>query len=56
MDGQLKKNKSSERKTSEVLPEGETHFSDAADKIVWTKCGGGLKEKGGSFVPARVGN
>ncbi len=55
VDGQLKKDKSSERKTSGVLPEEATHFSDAADKIVWTKYGGGLKEKGGSFVPARVG-
>jgi len=32
-----------------------THFSDAADKIVWTKYGEKLKDKGGSFVPARVG-
>ncbi len=55
VDGQLKKDKSSERKSSGVLPEEATHFSDAADKIVWTKYGGGLKEKGGSFVPARVG-
>ena len=55
MDGQLKKDKSSERKTSGVLPEETTHFSDAANKIVWTKFGGGLKDKGGSFVPARVG-
>ena len=34
---------------------GSTHFSDAADKIVWTKFGEKLKDKGGSFVPARVG-
>ena len=55
VDGKLQKDKSSERKTSGVLPEVATHFSDAADKIVWTKFGEKLKEKGGSFVPARVG-
>jgi hypothetical protein len=55
VDGQLKKDKSSELKTSGVLPEEATHFSDAADKIVWTKFGGELKEKGGCFVPVRVG-
>ena len=38
-----------------MLPEEDTHFSDAADKIVWTKFGEKLKDKGGSFVPARVG-
>jgi hypothetical protein len=36
-DGQLKKNKSSERATSGIPEEEATHFSDAADKIVWTK-------------------
>jgi len=36
VDGQLKKDESSEHKSSGVLPEEETHFSDAADKIVWT--------------------
>ncbi len=37
------------------VAEEATHFSDAADKIVWTKFGEKLKDKGGSFVPARVG-
>lgn len=55
VDGQLKKDKSSERKTSGVLPEEATHFSDAADKIIWTKFGGGLKGKNDNFVPVRVG-
>lgn len=45
MDGQLKKDKSIVWKTSGVLPEEATHFSDAADKIVWTKIGGGLKKE-----------
>lgn len=36
VDGQLKKDKGSERST--VTPQEEaTHFSDAADKIIWTK-------------------
>ena len=56
VDGKLQKDKSSERKTSGVLPEEATHFSDAADKIVWTKFGEKLKDRGGCFVPARVGN
>jgi hypothetical protein len=50
-----KQKKSSERKSSDVLPEEATHFSDSADMIVWTKFGEKLKDKGGSFVPARVG-
>jgi hypothetical protein len=36
-DGQLKKDKSSERNTSGVPAEETTHFSDPANKIVWTK-------------------
>ena len=35
--------------------EEATHFSDAADKIGWTKFGSGLKDKIGSFIPVRVG-
>lgn len=54
--GKLQKDKSSESTSFGVLPEEATHFSDAADKIVWTKFGEKLKDKGGSFVPARVGN
>lgn len=44
-DGQLKKDKSSERPSSGVLPEEATHFSDAVDKIVWTKYGRLLHER-----------
>jgi hypothetical protein len=52
-DGKLTKDKSSERKTSGVLPEEATHFSDAADKIVWTKFGSIIK-KTSSFIPYRL--
>lgn len=51
-DGKLVKDKSSERKTSGVLPEEATHFSDAADKIVWTKYGSMIKPSS-SFIPYR---
>ena len=55
-DGQLKKDKSSERRGSGVLPEEATHFSDAVDKIIWTKYRGGLpSNSAGDFVPVRVG-
>ena len=37
VDGQLKKDKKSERPDSGVLPEEATHFSDAVDKLIWTK-------------------
>lgn len=53
-DGKLVKNKYSERSTSGVLPEEATHFSDAADKIVWTKYGcniDGLNNY--DFIPVR---
>ena len=53
---QIAKDKSSELRSSSILPEEATHFSDASDKIVWTKYGEKLKDKGGSFVPARVAN
>lgn len=47
----MEKDKSSERPTSGVLPEEATHFSDAVDKLVWTKYGGGLRQSGReSFV------
>jgi len=36
-DNKLEKNKNSERNSSGVPAEEATHFSDAADKIVWTK-------------------
>ena len=54
VDGQLKKDKSSERKTSGVLPEEATHFSDAADKIIWTKYGSGIKGHKERFMPVRI--
>ena len=53
VDSQLKKDKSSERKSSCVLMEGAMHFSDVADKIVWTKYGGCLK-KNRNMVLVRV--
>lgn len=37
VEGKLKKDKSSERPDSGVLPEEATHFSDAVDKLIWTK-------------------
>jgi hypothetical protein len=33
----VEKDKRSERKSSGILPEEATHFSDAVDKIIWTK-------------------
>ena len=50
-----KKIAGSEHRTSGVLPEEAKHFSVAADKIVWAKFGEIIKDKGKSFVPARVG-
>ena len=55
VDGQLKKDKSSERKSSGILPEEATHFSDAADKIVWTKFGDNLKGKSSEISVLRIG-
>ena len=47
----MEKDKSSERPTSGVLPEEATHFSDAIDKLVWTKYGSGLRaEARSSFI------
>lgn len=54
-DGHLEKNKYSERKSSGVLPEEATHFSDAADKIVWAKYRQSLKKDAVEFVPIRIG-
>lgn len=55
VNGQLKKDKSSERRGSGVLPEEATHFSDAVDKILWTKYGNKIINKGGDFIPLRFG-
>ncbi|MDD4847604.1 MAG: hypothetical protein PHR53_02420 [Bacteroidales bacterium] len=54
VNGKLEKDKSSERKTSGVLPEEATHFSDAADKIIWTKYGNILKKSNKTFVEPRI--
>ena len=35
--GKMEKDKKSERPNSGVLPEEATHFSDAVDKLIWTK-------------------
>ena len=52
-EGKIVKNKTSER--SKTLPQEEaTHFSDAADKIVYTKYNEYRFSSGGDFVPARV--
>lgn len=53
-DGKLAKDKSSERKGSGVLPEEATHFSDAVDKILWTKYGSIIKGENGEWMPIRI--
>jgi hypothetical protein len=55
VDGKLTKDKSSERKTSGVLPEEATHFSDAIDKIIWTKFSENIKGNQTS-IPLRIVN
>jgi hypothetical protein len=55
VDGKLTKDKSSERKTSGVLPEEATHFSDAIDKIIWTKFSENIKGSQLS-IPIRIIN
>ena len=55
VDGKLEKNKNSERKSSGVLPEEATHFSDAADKILWTKFRQTITPSSDDFVPLRIG-
>ncbi len=51
-DGKFEKNKNSERRESGVPPEEATHFSDAVDKIIWTKYGK-LLHNNSTFIPAR---
>ena len=46
VDGHLNKDESSERESFGVLSVEAAHFSDAADKYVWTKNSRGLKAKG----------
>lgn len=53
VDNRLTKDKSSERPDSGVLPEEATHFSDARDKLIWTKYGERFLSKSSS--PSHVG-
>ena len=55
VEGQLKKDKSSERPKSGVLPEEATHFSDAVDKLMWTKYGEKLNKRSGGMSYVRFG-
>ena len=50
--GKFVKDKSSER-SKKILPEEATHFSDAADKRIWTKYGEKLYRKTSTFVNPR---
>lgn len=45
VDNKLSKDKASERPDSGVLPEEATHFSDARDKLLWTKYGELMKRR-----------
>lgn len=45
VDNNLTKDKSSERPTSGILPEEATHFSDARDKLLWTKYGEHIRRR-----------
>lgn len=49
VDGKWEKDKSSERPKSGVPPEEATHFSDAVDKMIWTKFGEFLVDGGDDF-------
>lgn len=51
----MEKDKSSERPGSGVLPEEATHFSDAADKIMWIKYGKLLRKKSKGSGILRIG-
>ncbi|MDL2309440.1 hypothetical protein LJC53_07660, partial [Bacteroidales bacterium OttesenSCG-928-C03] len=55
VDGKLQKDKSSERKSSGILQEEATHFSDAADKILWCKFGNRIQKRRGGYIPVRIG-
>ena len=54
-DGKLAKDKGSERKSSGILPEEATHFSDAIDKIIWTKFSENIKQNK-TNIPIRIVN
>lgn len=51
----FKKDKRSEKPSSGVLPEEATHFSDAIDKLVWTKYGDSVGKKVRPFVRTSMG-
>ncbi len=51
----LNKDKSLERMSSGILSEEVTHFSDAVDKIVWTKFGAKLKGEKEYLSVMRIG-
>ncbi len=51
--GKFDKDKSSES-SSVILPEEATHFSDAADKRIWTKYGDTLYKHSSTFVNPRI--
>jgi hypothetical protein len=52
-NGKFDKDKSSER-SSKILPEEATHFSDAVDKRIWTKYNKTLHQYSSTFVDARI--
>lgn len=52
-NGKFQKDKSSER-SKKILPEEATHFSDSADKRIWTKYGELLMKYKSSFVDPRL--
>lgn len=51
----FRKDKRSEKPSSGVLPEEATHFSDAIDKLVWTKYGDSVGKKVRPFVRTSMG-
>ena len=53
-NGKFEKDKSSERK-EKILPEEATHFSEAADKRIWSKYGKALYTRNsGIYVEPRL--
>lgn len=53
-NGKFDKDKNSER-NNKKLPEEATHFSDAADKRIWTKYGNKLYGRvSGTYVEPRL--
>jgi hypothetical protein len=53
-NGKFDKDKNSER-SKKILPEEATHFSDAADKRIWTKYGKALYTRvSGTYVEPRL--